>query len=306
MRAKKKRVLLVITLLLILAAVVVAMFQFTQSGYLTTVPYRSAFTEIASHVYINRNYAGDQQELFEMIEQAKDRVRTFFGDVRFQDETIFIICDDDKLTRKLGEDHGTVILYFPSETYYICISDEYLELDILAHEITHAELHTRLSAEAQKRIPTWFDEGIALQNDYREKYSEAQWITQTDNGKNAVALEDMDTPSEFYAGEAEDRRFRYLNAKHELDVWMISHGQQSRFQYCIWKLISSLTGYPYPFTLHPLCRLHPPKRECTPLSRFLSKRSTFSNNNDSAFHGRVIIVRVRGVESSSHSPVGCA
>ena len=146
--------------------------------------------------------------------------------MRFQDETIFIICDDDKLTRKLGEDHGTVILYFPSETYYICISDEYLELDILAHEITHAELHTRLSAEAQKRIPTWFDEGIALQNDYREKYSEAQWITQTDNGKNAVALEDMDTPSEFYAGEAEDRRFRYLNAKHELDVWMISHGQQ--------------------------------------------------------------------------------
>jgi hypothetical protein len=52
MRAKKKRVLLVITLLLILAAVFVAMFQFTQSGYLTTVPYRSASTEIASHVYI--------------------------------------------------------------------------------------------------------------------------------------------------------------------------------------------------------------------------------------------------------------
>lgn len=226
MRAKKKRDFLFITILLILAAVVVAVFQFTQFGYLMTVPYRSAFTEIASHVYINRDYAGDQQELLEMIEQAKDRVRTFFGDVRFQDEMIFIICDDEKLTRKLGEDHGTVIFYFPSETHYICISDEYLVLDILAHEITHAELHTRLSAEAQKAIPTWFDEGIALQNDYREKYSEAQWTQQTDNGKNAVALEDMDTPAEFYAGEAEDRRFRYLNAKHELDVWMISHGQQ--------------------------------------------------------------------------------
>ena len=154
MRAKKKRVLLVITLLLILAAVVVAMFQFTQFGYLTTIPHRSAFTKIASHVYINRNYAGDRQELLEMIEQAKDRVRTFFGDLRFQDETIFIICDDDKLTRKLGEDHATVILSFPAEANYICISDEYLELDILAHEITHAELHTRLSTEAQKRIPT--------------------------------------------------------------------------------------------------------------------------------------------------------
>ena len=211
MRAKKKRVLLFITILLILAAVVGAMFQFTQFGYLTTVPYRSAFTEIASHVYINRDYAGDRQELLEMIEQAKDRVRAFFGELHFQDETILIICDDEKLTRKLGEDHGTVIFSFPAEAHYICISEEYLELDILAHEITHAELRSRLSAKAQKAIPTWFDEGLALQNDYRERYSEAQWIAQT--------------PAEFYAGEAEDRRFRYLNAKHELDVWMTVHGQ---------------------------------------------------------------------------------
>ena len=35
----------------------------------------------------------------------------------------------------------------------------------------------------------------------------------------------MDTPAEFYAGEAEDRRFRYLNAKHELNIWMTAHGQ---------------------------------------------------------------------------------
>ena len=214
-----------ISILLILAAVVLAIFQFTQFGYLTTVPYRADFSEIASHVYINRNYTGDRQELLEMIEQAKDRVRTFFGEVLFQDETIFIICDDGKLIRKLGEDHGTVIFSLPTEENYICISDEYLEPDILAHEITHAELRSRLSAKAQKAIPTWFDEGLALQNDYRERYSEAQWIVQTDNGKNAVALEDMDTPAEFYAGEAEDRRFRYLNAKHEIDKWMTVHGQ---------------------------------------------------------------------------------
>ena len=76
-----------------------------------------------------------------------------------------------------------------------------------------------------RRIPTWFDEGLALQNDCREQYSEEQWVTQTDSGKNIVALEDMDTPSKFYAGEAADRRLRYLNAKHELAVWMAAHGQ---------------------------------------------------------------------------------
>lgn len=223
--SKHKKTVLFITIPTVLVAVVVLLLQFTRYGYLMTLPYRSAFTEIDEHVYINKDYAGDRQELMEMIGQAKDRVNNFFGGLSFQDNTIFIIYDDENLRRKIGEDHAAIIFSFPSEIRYICVSDEYLELDILAHEITHAELHARLSTEAQKTIPTWFDEGLAMQNDYRERYSEAQWTQQTNNGENAVALEDMDTPSDFYAGEAEDRRFRYLNAKHELDVWMTAHGQ---------------------------------------------------------------------------------
>ena len=92
-------------------------------------------------------------------------------------------------------------------------------------------------AAAQAKMPAWFDEGLALQNDYREIYSEEQWISQTDNGKNVVALEDMDTPAEFYAGEVKDRRFRYLNAKHELNAWLAVHGQQGLLE-----LIDKLNG----------------------------------------------------------------
>ena len=226
MKAKKKHIVLIVAVLLILAAAAVSLVQFTQMGYLMTVPYRSAFTEIADHVLVNQNYTGNRQELLALIEQAEERVGAFFGELRFPDKTFFIICDDKELTRKLGEDHAIVSVGFPVGKHYICVSDEYLELDILAHEITHAELRARLSAKALKRIPTWFDEGLALQNDWRERYSEEQWIAQTDNGKSIVALGDMDTPSEFYAGEAEDRRFRYLNAKHELSAWMAIHGRR--------------------------------------------------------------------------------
>ena len=225
MKAKKRKGFLVIIILL-LAAAFVYFFQFNQYGYMMTVPYRSAFIKIADHVFINKGNTRNQQEILDLIEQAEERDRAFFGDLHFPDETFFIICDDEKLIRKIGEDHATVTISFPSEKNYICISDEYLELDILAHEITHAEMRTRLTSKAQAKIPTWFDEGLALQNDYRERYSEEQWTAQTDNGKNIVAPEDMDTPSEFYAGDAEDRRFRYLNAKHELDGWMAAHGQQ--------------------------------------------------------------------------------
>ena len=225
MKAKKRKSFLIIIILALVAAAVY-FFQFNQYGYIMTVPYRSAFTEIADHVYINKSNVQNHQEILGLVEQAEERDRSFWGDLHYLDETIFIICDDRYLIRKIGEDHATVTISFPSEKHYICISDEYLELDILAHEINHAELRVRLKSEAQKKIPTWFDEGLALQNDYREIYSEERWISQTDNGKNVVPLDDIDTPAEFYAGEAKDRRFRYLNAKHELTVWLAAQGQK--------------------------------------------------------------------------------
>lgn len=76
-----------------------------------------------------------------------------------------------------------------------------------------------------------------LQNDYREQYSFKARVEQTDNGSHTVALEDMDEASEFYAGTVEDRRFRYLNAKHEVDEWMETHKRQG-----LLKLIDKLNN----------------------------------------------------------------
>ena len=194
-----------IAFLILLVAAGVCFFQFIGTGYRMTVPWRASFEAVADNVYMNRDHAGDRKEAIQMIDRAKERVETFFGDLRSLEDTINVV--------------------FPTRKHYSCVSDEYLNVDVLAHELTHAELNARLSASAMRRIPTWFDEGLALQNDCREQYSEEQWVTQTDSGKNIVALEDMDTPSKFYAGEAADRRLRYLNAKHELAVWMAAHGQ---------------------------------------------------------------------------------
>ena len=211
-------------LLLVIAAVY--FFQFNAVGYRMTVPCRSAFEEIDDNIYINRSFSGSIEEAIGLIDSAKERVKDFFGDLCCLEDTVIIICDDDLLLSRLGGDHDTKTCYFPAKKHYISVSDEYFNVDILAHELTHAELHTRLSESAQKKIPTWFDEGIALQNDYREQYSFETWVKQTDNGSHTVALEDMDEASEFYAGTVEDRRFRYLNAKHEVDGWMETHKRQ--------------------------------------------------------------------------------
>lgn len=228
MNAKRKKTILytVFGLLLLFAIATVCFFQFTAVGYRMTVPYRYSFEEITDNIYVNRNYSRNREETLQLTGGAKERVEKFYGDLRCLDDTIIIICDDDLLLSRLGGDHDTITTIFPSEKSYISVSDEYFNIDILAHELTHAELHARLSKSALLKIPKWFDEGIALQNDNREQYSLEEWIEQTDNGCHTVALDDMDEASEFYAGTIEDRRFRYLNAKHEVGVWMETHTRQ--------------------------------------------------------------------------------
>ena len=225
-KSKKKIILCCcISFILLLLLTAVWFFQFTSLGYRMSVPYRSSFEKVSDHIYANKNYSGNIKEAIQLTEEALERDRAFFGELQCTDTTIIIFCDDDKLLSKLGGDHDTKTSFDPKKNY-ISVSDEYLNIDIIAHELTHAELHTRLNMNALKRIPTWFDEGLATQNDYREQYGLEAWIEQTDNGKNALPLEDMDTGSEFYAGTVEDRRFRYLNAKHEVGIWMDTHQQK--------------------------------------------------------------------------------
>ena len=231
MKVKSKKKIIIcccISLILLVLLAAVCFFQFTDLGYRMTVPYRSSFEKAADQIYVNKNYAGNIKEAIQLTEEALERDKAFFGELQCTDttKTIVIFCDDDNLLSKLGGDHDTRTSTFDPKKNYISVSDEYLNIDILAHELTHAELHTRLNTNALKGIPTWFDEGLATQNDYREQYGLEAWIEQTDNGKNALPLEDMDTGSEFYAGTVEDRRFRYLNAKHEVGVWMDTHQQK--------------------------------------------------------------------------------
>lgn len=227
MKSKTKKVILsiVFTVIILLIIAAVYFFQFTKAGYILSVPYRSGFQEIETNVYMNKGNSLTPEEARAITAQAKERVTAFFGELHCTDQTI-IICDDEKITNKIGEKDTNTFLFPSQKKDYTCLSNEYFNVDVVAHEMTHAELHSYITADTQRSLPTWFDEGLATQNDYREKYSFENWIEKTNNGKNVTPLEEMDTGAEFQCSDEDERQFHYICAKYIVKEWIDKHSVQ--------------------------------------------------------------------------------
>lgn len=225
---KIKKVYIILgSIVVFLLIIVFAFIQFIPIGYRMTVSLHG-FDQKSNNIYINKNFETSTAEAVEIINKARERVAKYFGDI--ESNPIIIVCDDKAKLKRLGGDHDTTTAIIYNVYSYIAISPEYLNVDIIAHELTHAETHHRTFKGKlwyQLSIPTWFDEGVALQNDYRETYNEEAWKTATDNGKNVVGLSDIDNPTKFYAGNTEDRRYRYIVSKHELSAWIEQNGVPS-------------------------------------------------------------------------------
>ena len=225
MQKKKKRIIIPLIVLAVLLAAFFSFFQFTKMGYLLSIRYKPSFREIAPNVYINKGNSMSDEEALSIYNQATDRVTEYFGELRCRDTTTLIICDDETISNRIGYKE-TLTQIFPEKKDYICLDMDYFNVDVVAHEFTHAELHSHLSADTQRSLPTWFDEGLATQNDYRERYSTENWIERTENGKKATPLEDMDEPSEFQCSDEQERQYHYLCAKHEVAEWIEAHSVQ--------------------------------------------------------------------------------
>ena len=226
MMKTRKRVLtgVLAALLLGIAATAVWFVQFTSLGYRMTVPLRD-FEQIGHNIYAHRSFALEPAAVLETAEAARGRVSAFFGGLT--GDPVLILCDDAEILKKLGGDHDTATAVLGRAYSYTCLASKYFNLDILAHEYTHGEAHARLYRGRflnEALVPVWFDEGLALQNDMRENFSEETWRVKTEDGARAVSMEELADPAVFYAGTTEDRRFRYMLSRHEVAGWIAEYG----------------------------------------------------------------------------------
>jgi hypothetical protein len=153
-----------------------------------------------------------------LINTASFRVKEFWGQKKCNPK--FIYCDNLKDFKKYGSPYLVPAVTHLKLGSYIVISNEGVNLDIIAHEMTHTEFYERIGFYNWSfKIPKWFDEGLAMQNDYRDYYSEDTLKVRSGNYINLPGVKNFKKDNQFNDGSREQIMLNYMEAKHVVKHW---------------------------------------------------------------------------------------
>ena len=170
-------------------------------------------------LYFNPNTPQNKIDtLKSLINTASFRVKEFWGQKKCKPK--FIYCDNLRDFTKYGSPYLVPAVTHLKLSSYIVISNEGVDLDIIAHEMTHAEFYERIGFYNWSFIiPRWFDEGLAMQNDYRNYYSEDTLKIRSDNYRNLPGVKNFKKDHQFNDGTREQVMLNYMTAKHVVRNW---------------------------------------------------------------------------------------
>lgn len=200
----------------------------------------SDFDDLPGKLYVSPQTTARQRDsIRRILPLARQRVREFWGQQAADSPVIF--CHDQATYRQycLLDEGAGCSLGTPTGSW-IVLNPDGLNIDVLAHEMCHDELFTRLGwFKSKNRIPQWFDEGLALMLDYRFTNADStrryldyldEWIVLTNNGRRALTLPALHTVRDFFGttrGEVDRTHLRkaYTTAGMEVARWLDVAGQ---------------------------------------------------------------------------------
>jgi len=186
--------------------------------------------QIGPRLYVHPSMTQpERQALLRNHTLAKKRVIDFFGSL--QSDPVVIAGTDSHTINYFGSERAqTGMTHLSPLGGYIVLDGRGLNVDVLAHEMVHAELLDRLGWYHRTfHVPTWFDEGLAMQIDYRFPGAEAEWAAMTINGTYAPPLRGLTDPKSFF-GNPHTVYLHYLTAQHEVGRWYGTRGQRGILQ----------------------------------------------------------------------------
>ena len=153
-----------------------------------------------------------------LIASATDRVTHFWGSKI--STPVFIYCEQLTDFKKYSINPDAPAVTYCKLGEHIVLSQQGMDLDIISHEISHAELYARVGFYIWTfKIPDWFKHGLAMQNDYRNYYSVDTLKARTDHFKTMPDITRFKTSAQFYSGTTEQVMIRYMTAKYFIGNW---------------------------------------------------------------------------------------
>jgi hypothetical protein len=191
------------------------------SGHPVVRCYLVAFSnldEIASGVFVDAEMPDtDRESLLAAIAEAEERISHLFGEYQAT-PTIIAGQSMDVMKEYGGNSYNRVGRTYLTllGSYIVLGPDGITDIDVIAHEMVHAELESRIGHSKVNHLPGWFEEGVAVQFD--ERFSEEDWQLRTSNGKYAPDVRKIGTIKH-------DDWLAYATAKHEVRHWLEEIGQ---------------------------------------------------------------------------------
>jgi hypothetical protein len=126
------------------------------------------FDEIKPMIFVEKSITVKQQDSAKIyVKNAKKRIADFWGKQKGVAKIIF--CKNIETYKKYCQSsEGAGCSIGTPFGSWIILNTDGLNTDVIAHEMCHDELMTRLGWwKTKAHIPTWFDEGLALMLDQR-------------------------------------------------------------------------------------------------------------------------------------------
>lgn len=179
--------------------------------------------ERTKNLYYSKTTSSEQlQKLLALQKAAETKCKFFWRENAILDYKM-IYCNNEKEYNKYGN-YGTPATTQRKLGAYVVLNSEGLDENVIAHELSHTILYNQLGwYKATFKIPTWFEEGLAMQVDDRERYAIDSVQMEKENGIVLPKVETIATGSQFYSGSSETIRTNYITSKYVVQEWLKTH-----------------------------------------------------------------------------------
>lgn len=184
----------------------------------------SDFQKVNNDVYLSGELSSDAEgKVLTLISDARKRIATHYGEVNAQPKIVVLSSKQELKECGLNDSPGALI--FAPWGSYLLLNFEVAGIDVTAHELVHAEVVQRVGyLKRYSDIPTWFDEGVAMQVDYRKIYDSLTVI----DAAEFIELTKLDKPKKFLSSDINQHIQNYRTAKSAVSE-MFKHTDENLF-----------------------------------------------------------------------------